>query len=236
MSPDNTARSNAERYFEELQKQPDALVSEMLNILTNPSANASCRPECAILLRRVRTFSCFVSIRNRFRLKARHWPVSELGTTRLLGSRARSDPYCSTQTMLECVCLTARTFLWPSQVLVKKDPPIWDSVSPAIQASTSLLLLLLPCSAAQGSLVVAAAQVVWVMLCREQRRRNCWICSRRSKVLLFTARLVERPPRLASQNPAPTIHELCKWLQPLFLSHLFPPLLPHTWHPRSSDL
>lgn len=53
MSPDNAARSSAERYFGELEKQPDALVQELLNMLTNPAAKAHCRPECAVLLRRV---------------------------------------------------------------------------------------------------------------------------------------------------------------------------------------
>jgi len=78
MSPDNTQRSAAERCFSELEKQPDALVQELIGILGNPSASAASRPECAVLLRRV---------------------------------------------------------------LTKKDPPLWDSVSPNVQAAVKDKLL-----------------------------------------------------------------------------------------------
>lgn len=54
MSADNAARSAAEKAFgAQADAQPDALVTELLNIVSNGAADLGNRSECAILMRRV---------------------------------------------------------------------------------------------------------------------------------------------------------------------------------------
>jgi len=153
MSPDNASRSAAESYFGELEKQPDALVHELLTILINPSANASCRPECAILLRRV---------------------------------------------------------------LVKKEPPLWDSVSPPAQATVKEKLLDLFSKEDNGSLHRKICDVVSDLAIHVvYKQENGW-----PELLPFMFNCVQSGNPRLMEGSLNMFAQIAPYMQPVLAQHL----------------